>query len=261
MDAATVDDGADPIERLRVFSELLLVALSGLLLGSLLYSLLVSIAADLGLVGLTAEGQVDTSLTLQFTAVIVFSGIGLLLTTLGYLHFSGKDGTFIDLDTPELRDIGYILAGTVGLFVLLTTISVVYQQLGIPSAPSGIEQRVRDAGETDALLALAPLSILIIGPGEELVYRNIIQKRLYDLFPRLQSILLASVIFAAVHLLQYQSADPLQTASSLFVVFVLALVLGGLYERTGKLVVPAVVHGLFNAIQFLLLYAEIAYNL
>jgi len=224
-------------------------------------SLVASVAADLGIVEITADGQLDTTLTIQFTVTILASGVGLVLTTVGYLHFSEKDATFIDLDTPELRDVGYIVAGTVGLFVVLTAISVIFQQLGIPSAPSGIEQRVKDTGKADTLLVLAPLSILVIGPGEELVFRNIIQKRLYDLFPRVQSIVLASVIFAAVHLLQYRNADPLQTLSSLFVVFVLALALGFLYERTDKLVVPAVVHGLFNAIQFLLLYAEITYNL
>jgi len=261
MDAATVDDGIDPVKRIRVFSELLLVALSGLLLGSLLLSLVASVAAEFGMVEITADGRLDTTLTIQFTVAIVASGVGLVLTTLAYLHFSEKDATFIDLDTPVLRDAGYIIAGTVGLFVVLTAISVVFQQLGIPSAPSGIEERVRETGKTDALLVLAPLSILVIGPGEELVFRNIIQKRLYDLFPRMQSIVLASVLFAAVHLLQYSNTDPLQTLSSLFVVFVLALALGFLYERTEKLVVPAVVHGLFNAIQFLLLYAEITYNL
>lgn len=260
MESVTRDGGVDPLTRIRVFSELLLVALSGLLLGSLLLSIPLSVAADLGLVALT-DGRLDAPLTTQFTLSVVASGIGLVLTTVGYLRFSDKERTFVDLETPVLRDVGYILAGTIGLFVVLTTISVVFQQLGVPSAPSGIEERVRETGQTGALLVLAPLSILVIGPCEELVYRNIIQKRLYDLFPRLQSIFLASVIFAAVHLLQYLNADPLQTLSSLFVVFVLALVLGFLYERTDTLVVPAVVHGLFNAIQFLLLYAEITYNL
>jgi len=41
------------------------------------------------------------------------------------------------------------------------------------------------------------------------------------------------------------------------VILVLSVVLGGLYERTGTLVVPVLVHGCFNGLQFGLLYVEV----
>ena len=263
MEAESTGPGGvpTPADRARVVGQVLLVALAGLLVGSILYSVVARIGASFGLVTITDSGRLDTPVVVQFSVTVVFSGIGLALTTAGYLYARSEPLSFLDVSVPSLRDVGYTVGGLLGLFTLSVVVSLLFQFLGVQSAPSGIETTVRETGATGALLVLAVLSILIIGPGEELVYRNVIQKRLYDLFPRGQAILLASVVFAAVHVLQYLNSDPLQTLSALSVVFVLALVLGFVYERTENVVVPAVVHGLFNATQFLLLYVQITYDL
>ena len=107
------------------------------------------------------------------------------------------------------------------------------------------------------LLALVPLSFLAIAPGEELVFRNIVQKYLYEAFSRRTAVLVASVAFAAVHFQQYASPNPVATLTTLCIVFSLSLVLGWTYYRTENLYVPIFVHGAFNAIQFAGLYVRL----
>lgn len=259
MGAESIDPESRPTpgERLEVLGQVILVALAGLLVGSILFSVVAQIGVVFGVVELTANGQLDVPVTARFVVTIAFSGVGLALTTAGFLYVRSEPLSFIDVEVPSLRDVGYGVVGLVALFVLSVTVSLLFEFLGVQSAPSGIETTVRETGATEALLVLIPLSLFVIGPGEELVYRNVIQKRLYDTYPRLQAVVLASLVFAAVHILQYRNADPAQTIGALSVVFVLALVLGFVYERTENVLVPAAVHGLFNATQFLLLYVQI----
>ncbi|PSP27117.1 CPBP family intramembrane metalloprotease, partial [Halobacteriales archaeon QH_2_65_14] len=47
-------------------------------------------------------------------------------------------------------------------------------------------------------------------------------------------------------------------AVSILILFVLSLVIGWLFEHTDTLVVPALVHGLYNAVLFLALYVYLS---
>jgi hypothetical protein len=129
----------------------------------------------------------------------------------------------------------------------------------LPRAGSNIESQIRNFGDPVVILPFIPLSLLIIGPAEELVYRNLIQKPLYDAFSRRGAVLTASVIFALMHIPQYSppGASAIETLNALVLVFVLSLVLAIAYERTDNIVVPILIHGSFNAIQFLLLYVTL----
>jgi len=65
------------------------------------------------------------------------------------------------------------------------------------------------------------------------------------------------VIFARIHITAYAGGSPAQVVGSLGIVFTLSVLLGWIYARTEKLLVPALVHGVYNAIQFGWLYVEI----
>ena len=110
------------------------------------------------------------------------------------------------------------------------------------------------------LLVMVPLAFLTIAPSEEFIYRNLIQKYLYDDFGEFQAIILTSAVFGVVHFGQYSTGTPTQTVLSLLLVFVLSTLLGLSYLRTENLLVPIFIHGAFNAIQFLTLYIEITGN-
>lgn len=192
-----------------------------------------------------------------FSLSTIGAGIGLVLFTVGYVRFREFEWSYIDVTWPTRRDAAYALGGLVLLLGLLGITGYALQQLGIPSATSGIEKEAENMANPVFLLALVPLSFLAIAPGEELVYRNVVQKYLYESFSRPAAVVMASLSFGAVHFQQYAAPNPVATITTLCVVFALSLVLGWTYYRTENLLVPMFIHGAFNAIQFAGLYIRI----
>ncbi len=190
---------------------------------------------------------------IQLAVVSQFGmAIGTAAVAIGYLVVRDYDLSYIDLKLPTVRDLLWIGGGLVVLFGTLLAISMLFQSTGVESAEHGTAQQAQDNPEL--MLLLVPASILIIGPFEELLYRNVIQKSLYETFSRYGAVVVGSVIFAVVHVLAYGTAGTGQVIASLAVIFGLSIVLGTIYERTENLVVPALIHGVYNAILFANLY-------
>lgn len=187
----------------------------------------------------------------------VGTGVGAVAFAAIYFEHSRHDADFLDLDPPGLRDLGYVVGGILLLTLTLLGISIIASELGVTFSQHSLEEQAR-GGDERLLLLMIPVSILFIGPGEELVFRNIVQKRLAEQFSTAGAIGVASVIFALIHFTAYAGGAPPQVLGSLGIVFTLSVLLGWIYARTEKLVVPALVHGVYNAVQFGLLYVEIA---
>ncbi|SDQ30003.1 CPBP family intramembrane glutamic endopeptidase [Natronobacterium texcoconense] len=188
--------------------------------------------------------------------LIVLSQLGMALGTgalaVGYLSLRQHNLSFIDLRVPSKRDVVWAVGGLIVLFGTLFLISFFFEATGVESADHGTTDQAQETPQI--LLVLIPASILVIGPFEELLYRNVIQKELYSTFSRYGAVVVGSVIFAIVHTAAYWTAGPGAVIASLGVVFGLSIVLGILYERTENLLVPALVHGVYNAILFGNLY-------
>ncbi|PSP82422.1 hypothetical protein BRC83_08960 [Halobacteriales archaeon QS_1_68_17] len=224
-------------------------------------------AAFVGLVGFLV-GSVFTAVVTVFaagvgravlwTVSVVGFGVGLAAFVAAYLRVREYDVSYVDLAWPDARDLGYAVAGTVALLVAVVLVSALFRQLGLPTATSSIERTARSVADPDFLLVLVPLSWLVVGPGEELVFRNIVQKSLYESFSPWGAVVVASAIFALVHVPQYYSPNFVAMASTLAAVFLLALILGATYYLTENLLVPILIHGSFNAVQFLALYVRLA---
>lgn len=88
------------------------------------------------------------------------------------------------------------------------------------------------------LVAIVITAAVIVPIGEELLFRGLGQSLLRRHFGPWPAVLVASAIFAAVHWSQPQAVPSL---------FVLAVVMGYNYERTGRLLAPILIHALFNA--------------
>lgn len=195
----------------------------------------------------------------RFNEAIVVSnislGLGMGTVAAFYLLLANRDLSFIDLKLPSLRDIGWMVVGLGGVFMALIAIAGVLQLLGAPPAEHDLVDDITEQGDPDIVLyILIPGSILLIGPGEELLFRNIIQKSLYDYFSRPAAIIIASLLFALAHIPAYWAGA--DTVTAIIVITTLSLVLGAIYARTENIVVPAIVHGLYNAILFTGLYLE-----
>jgi membrane protease YdiL (CAAX protease family) len=112
------------------------------------------------------------------------------------------------------------------------------------------------SADPTVLLWLIPGSFLLIGPGEELLFRGIVQGRLRETFDRVSGVVLASALFAAVHFAALTGGTGGRLVT-ITVLFFPALVFGSVYELTDNLVVPALVHGAYNATLFALAYLAI----
>jgi membrane protease YdiL (CAAX protease family) len=193
-------------------------------------------------------------------AVLSSIALGLGTVTVAWLYLRGGDRgvAFVDLRRPSKRDGAVVMVGVGILLTVNLGISWMFQQLGLSAAQHTIFDIAQD--EPSLLLVLIPLSFLLIGPGEELLYRNVVQKSLYDAFSRPAAIVVASVIFAAAHVPAYSAsgATVLSVLNTLTVVFALSIVLGVAFDRTRNVVVPALIHGAFNAIAFAVTYAQLA---
>jgi len=175
---------------------------------------------------------------------ITFSGI-----TLFYIKFSEKDWNFIRVQYPTLRDVG---VASIGFFLLISamyTIRAFTSFFDIQIAQnSAIELGKEDP---TGFLVLIPLSFLLIGPGEELLNRGLIQGLLSEEFHPVRAILLTSALFAVTHI---SSLNGRGKIVYLITVFVLSLILGATYEYTDNLIVPALIHGSYDALIFVSWY-------
>ncbi|WP_440008012.1 lysostaphin resistance A-like protein [Halomicrococcus sp. SG-WS-1] len=227
-----------------------LLAAVGLGVGG--YAFAVAVVLVAGLV-LAAAGVpvLDSPSLLIGLSVVMGQGVGFGLFALLYLRYTGRGLSYVKARVPTLRDLGWTVGGFVVFYSGLVAVSVLLSSLGIQSAQNEITQ----IGEQDptVFLILIPLSLLLIGPGEELLYRAVVQERLREAYGRWVAIAVASLIFALVHVFSLQGGAGGKLAY-LAILFVLSPILGAAYEYTRNLVVPAVIHGLFNAVQFGLAY-------
>ncbi|MEM8738706.1 MAG: JDVT-CTERM system glutamic-type intramembrane protease [Planctomycetota bacterium] len=127
-------------------------------------------------------------------------------------------------------------------------------QLGVPSPPinHGMLTRLQESPSLE-LIVQTVFAAVILGPVlEELVFRGLLQTWLLEMWGRRARwpvLIAASAVFAAVHL-------GATTWHALPGLFVLALVLGWLYEQTGSVWPPVLVHAGFNAVNIGVVLAE-----
>ena len=200
---------------------------------------------------------VDFSLTTGFVlSTLLLQGVAFPLTAFGYLRLRGLSFSFVKARLPTLRDLLWIVSGYVLVFALVFVLLLIVVNLGVPTASRTNQAALQDPG---TLIWLIPLSLLVIGPGEELLFRGIIQGRLRESFGPVGAIVLASATFAPAHILALTGS--LQAlAVTIAILFVPALVFGVTYELTDNLVVPSVIHGAYNATVFGIVYIGLRYG-
>lgn len=214
-----------------------------------------------GLVGTVAGALVgagtnpDAAVPALVGVVLVTSEVGFVVV--GYAFRQTDDGADIVIDWvarngPSARDVALIVLGTAGLAAFNRIAFAVGSLLGVDpatavSAPAELSLSV--------LAFMVPAMLLAVGPAEEYLFRGVIQSYLRESFSALGAIGWSAVMFTLVHLPNLVAA-PESGVVSVPVWLVIGLVLGWLYERTGALLVPIAVHGLYNTIVLALLFAE-----
>jgi membrane protease YdiL (CAAX protease family) len=177
-----------------------------------------------------------------------------------YLHKTGRGLSYVSIRRPTLVESLLVIAAPFGIIfvtVIITQLSLLAGVEPSQHALSGLT-----GIEPSFYLYLVPLMILIVGPFEELLYRGVVQSRLRESFGPVGAIVLASLIFASIHLPAhgFGSAGIASTAASLTALFGGSLVFGGIYEWTENLTVVALTHGVYNGILLTLLYFVTVYG-
>lgn len=238
----------DQVDRSGIRTVLVVVgvALGAFVLGN------VSVLVVAGVLSLFGIALLDRPTLLLGVSVVMLQGVGFGGAALLYLRYRGPGLSFLRVRVPTLRDWGWIVGGFALLLGLLVVVSRLFAAFGIQSAQNQVVE-LGNANPTVFLLMI-PLSFLLVGPGEELLFRGLVQGTLAEAFHPARAVVLASAIFAVVH---YTSLAGSGKFAYLGVVFALALVLGASYELTDNLVVPALIHGAYNAAQFAVQYLAV----
>ncbi len=209
---------------------------------------LVGLAVSVVLMGVwVALGFELTTAALLVLGLVGLQGLGFGLVAYAYIRFSGLSFDFVPVSVPSLRDVGYVLGGYISAFVLVIVALVAVTTL-FTTEPA-TNEGAQAAAESGLLVWMIPLSLLLSGPGEELLFRGIILGSLRRHFSATGAIVLATAMFAPAHILSLSGS--LQAAAlTISVLSVPSLVFGFVYERTRNLAVPALCHGLYNATLF-----------
>jgi len=233
--------------RARTATEMAVLGTAGLLVGVLIGGVVAALVVIPLPVGVMDPGG---QLLVNLATYAGIAAVGWL-----YLTRHGHPLSYVRYRRPGTVELGVAAATVVALVALSAAIPVLVGRLGLPFVDHSIADNIA-ANPTIALVSI-PLSVLVVGPAEEFLYRGIIQTRLRSAFEPSRAVAVAAVIFAVVHVLAYLDPAnlPGTVVTLVFVLLPLGAVLGAVYEYTGNLVVPALAHGVYNAVTFALTYA------
>ena len=232
--------------RSRALVVALAVGLVGLGLG---LGLVVTLRAVVGLTG------VDIPLVWSLVAsLVLMQGVAFGGVAAGYLSVRGRSLSWLGVRRPSVRDLLVAVAG----YALALSAAIAGAALVALSGVRAGRNAVADIAiqAPEVLLLLIPASFLLIGPGEELLFRGVVQGRLREAFGPAAGVVIASFVFAAVHFVALTGGTGARFVSIGILLFP-SLVFGAVYELTDNLVVPALVHGCYNATLFSLLYVSL----
>jgi membrane protease YdiL (CAAX protease family) len=128
----------------------------------------------------------------------------------------------------------------------------------------GVEEETALSVPDGQLPWMVGVSLLLVGPAEELLYRGVVQGLLVQPLGTGGGVLLMGVLFGAIHYPSYGAesladvdagvvAGGLQTATA-------GVLFGAMYVATGNLLVPVITHSLYDAALFVRIAGERRYG-
>lgn len=199
-----------------------------------------------------------------YAAFSAATSAGFIVTSLGYLG-ARDEWELLHVRRPERRDVAFVVAGVVALgvasFGMTTLVSFVLEVLrslfGV-SVEMG-QNSVVTTGRRNprAFLYLIPVALFVVGPGEELLFRGVVQGLFRRVLGVVPAIVLASLCFGLGHYFSISSGN---AWTYLLIAGAMGLVLGAIYEYTENIAVPAAIHGVWNAFLFALNWLLITYD-
>ena len=223
------------------------LGIGGAVLALVLTAVSLLVGSAVGLGGTPAE---RFALLFVFGQYLPFLGV-----PLAYFRSRGMSlaaaREYLGIRAPSLREVGIVLAGLFGIFVLATGMSLVVRALDAQPAANSAATQARESPRLIPFLVVAML--VAVGPCEETLFRGTVQSRLRESFSAWAAIPLTAVLFAAIHFTALAPGTGSRLVT-IVVLFVPSLVFGVVYEYTGNLVVPVITHGLWNSLLLVSIY-------
>lgn len=181
-------------------------------------------------------GSLPVLVTALIAGQLGFLAVGVLYTQQHDLR--------IRISRPIRRSMGYVVGGTGLALMIGMGMWLLLDDLG--SAPESVIEEVA-AIDPVFLLVVAVLSMLLVAPVEEYLFRGVIQGRLRESLGPIPAILGASLLFGSLHFANY-IGSPIEILAGVGVITCVGIVFGTLYELTDNLAVPIAVHGIYNVV-------------
>ncbi len=153
----------------------------------------------------------------------------------------------------------YIIPATMMTMLVL---GIIVTDLGyeLPRIAHGILKHIAESDDRLAVVGLCVVAVVGAPIVEEVIFRGVLQSALRHLLPeanRWWAIMIASVVFALIHI---GSVVPVTLVVALPAYVVLAMGLGYVYEKTGRLWAPIFIHAAFNGLSILTVFLQQAYE-
>jgi uncharacterized protein len=185
----------------------------------------------------------DFENTAVLVALLLGGQIGFFAA--GYLY-ARRYGLTVPIARPSRNDLKYTGVGIVSALVFATIAGGVLGWLGL--TPEAVLGEVITENPVMAIWLIV-LSIFVVAPAEEYLFRGVIQGRLRKTFTAPVAILVASLLFGSLHFGNYVGSLGTVVGWTLLIAGV-GVIMGVIYERTGNLTVPVIAHAVYNVVLF-----------
>jgi len=186
-----------------------------------------------------------TIVTVAFTLGLAELGFGVAALT--FVKATDRGIGYVGLGSPTRgRVVAWVVGGAVALFALRSVAVLAALQFGGPALPVRVTETAIDP--QTLVLVMIPLSLFVVAPCEEVLFRGVVQQYLGEASSSAVAIVGAGVLFAILHLPSYLAYSTFWAAVMLAIVFGVGLGFGYSYHRTGSIWVPVGVHGLYNSL-------------
>ena len=215
-----------------------LALVGGLLLGSLVVGLV--------LLGMEIIRVEDLPFPVALISLPVNETLIVVITLL-FAKYKGANLKELGLKKPSVRILMIVSVVVVPLFLLGVGISVGEEVVFGSDPMTELLKKSVMPRDPFQLVAMVALSLVLVGPCEELAFRGFVQRGFENSFGKRWGLLVSSVLFGLLH--------GLNTLYAVVPVFVVGLILGYMWQRTGgNTTAAALMHGVYDAIAIAIVY-------
>ena len=198
-----------------------------------------AIVLELILLGMGIDYQ-DSPFPIVFIATPVNETI-ILGVTLLFARYKSASLEELGLKKASFRILAVVSVLAVFLYSIGLSISIGEEIVFGPDPMGELFAELVVPRDSFQLIAMIALSLVLVGPCEELAFRGFVQKGFENSFGKMKGLLIASLLFGLSH--------GLNTFYAIVPTFVAGLVLGYVWQKTGgNTTASALMHGINNSI-------------